>query len=122
MLFEPAPLLDETDEGSDPCAWPNHDDRSVRFEGQPELGFPDIQGHCGFVPILIGLLVLQPVSSHSFVYSVCFGSVLHNNGTDMDGIWVYLERGCKKEPSGVFRNNREVSDGIYIARFTWGQD
>uniref|UniRef100_A0A2D4KUZ7 Uncharacterized protein n=1 Tax=Micrurus paraensis TaxID=1970185 RepID=A0A2D4KUZ7_9SAUR len=95
LLFEPAPLLDETNEGSDPCAWPNHDDRSVRFERQPELGFPDIQGHCGFVPILIELLVHQPVSSHTFVYSVRFGSVLHDNGTDMDRVWVYL--GCRSD-------------------------
>ncbi|KAG8122803.1 hypothetical protein E2320_018252 [Naja naja] len=114
LLFEPAPLLDETDEGSDPCAWPNHDDRSVRFERQPELGFPDIQGHYGFVPILIGLLVQQPVSSHPFVYSVRFGSVLHDNGTDMDGTGKQFTKVVNRRPQrrGVLQDSQDIPPGL----------
>lgn len=112
LLLQPGPLLDEAHEGGYACARSNHDDRCAGFEGQAELRLPDIHGHQGVPPILIGHLVLQPVGGHPFVQPSCLGLVLHRHSTDVDGVGVDLQEG------DVSVRQREPSSPAWLLRRT----
>lgn len=88
MLFEPASLLDEAHERSDPSARADHDHRVGRLEWQSELGLADVHGDGGLVAV--DEFVFQPVGRHALVDAARLGLVLHHHGTDMDAVGVNL--------------------------------
>lgn len=87
--FEPASLLDEAHERSDPSARANHDHWVGGLEWQAELGLADVHGHGGLVAV--DELVFQPVGCDSLVDAPRLGLVLHHHGTDVDAVGVNLQ-------------------------------
>jgi len=112
LLLQPGSLLYEADEGGYASAWSNHDDGRAGFEGQAELRLPDIHGHQGVPPILVGHLVLQPVGGHPFVQPSRLGLVLHRHSADVDGVGVNLQEG------GVSARHRESQLPSWLQRRT----
>lgn len=92
LLLEPATLLNETHEGGDASARPDHDNWVAGLEGQTELGLAHVHGHSGFVPVVCGQLALQPVGGHTLVGAARAGCVLYHHTADVDAIGVHLSK------------------------------
>lgn len=90
LLLEPATLLNETHEGGDASAGPDHDDWVAGLEGQPELGLAHVHGHGGFVAVVSGQLALQPVGGHTLVGATRAGFILYHHTADVDAVGVHL--------------------------------